>query len=356
MKEEITPLYEEVKHHENLRHEAKAERLRQEILDRLDLNALLALLPESLRKNHTSLPAAERKETILWHVLLLPSQVEVLDETVNGDQATLKVRGYHDRSYMGGPGWRRGDVLLARVEGEWKVDMEEWNAEKIPGSRTSDTPSSTQPGPGKVDQGSPVDPSAYMEIAAFPPMGKETKVRFSPDGQYLATFNARPYEDGYLALIDLASTNVIWSSNVAEPRTICFLPAGSAFAMLDGSFDVRIVPLEPNLAMDRGLTSAKLDYEAAVESSAGDERHALACSPDGTHLAVASGRGDDARIAMWNAQGSEYEYSLEQTIPTTRTQRNLTFSPDGQWIVGYSESSQNVPENGEITFWREAAG
>jgi hypothetical protein len=37
MKEEITPLYEEVKHHENLRHEAKAERLRQEILDRLDL-------------------------------------------------------------------------------------------------------------------------------------------------------------------------------------------------------------------------------------------------------------------------------------------------------------------------------
>lgn len=57
----------------------------------------------------------------------LPSEFEILNETIDGDRATLRVRGYFEEPVMGDPGWTRGEIMLARQDGEWRIVKESWS-------------------------------------------------------------------------------------------------------------------------------------------------------------------------------------------------------------------------------------
>ena len=60
---------------------------------------------------------------------LVPVQPEVLSETVDGDTATLEVRGALPGMLDGEPSPHRGTVTLVRVGGEWKISNQSFEEE-----------------------------------------------------------------------------------------------------------------------------------------------------------------------------------------------------------------------------------
>lgn len=130
-KENITPLIDEVDRLKNLGRTAEAERAQQELLDHLDADTLLSFITEQSAQEITALPVEEQRRTLELAVLFTFSPVEILNETVNGNRATLEVRGYDETPMMGEPGWRQGTISLVKEAGEWKVGNESWG---MPGS------------------------------------------------------------------------------------------------------------------------------------------------------------------------------------------------------------------------------
>lgn len=58
---------------------------------------------------------------------MLPSEYEILEERIDGDRATLRVRAYFEEPVMGDPGWDTGVVRFARQDGEWRIVKESWS-------------------------------------------------------------------------------------------------------------------------------------------------------------------------------------------------------------------------------------
>lgn len=120
--------------------EQELKQAKDAIYESVDLESLRPLLSRANIQEQEALSAEERSKVFAVSLspLFTPARVEVRDETVTDDRATLNVRGYFEEVLTGEPGWIAGTVTLVREDGGWKVDSE---AFLDPGSGEDDVPS-----------------------------------------------------------------------------------------------------------------------------------------------------------------------------------------------------------------------
>jgi WD40 repeat protein len=155
------------------------------------------------------------------------------------------------------------------------------------------------------------------------------RVRFSPNGLKVGTAL-----DHGVILWDVASGAPEPVLSFSHPRDFAFSPDGSLVVIVGpaGSFDSGV--LVKNLA-----TSAY--YAAAVPSYGGYD--AVAFSPDGTLLALATGNGGPCgapctpRIVLMRIPGNQVQREL---LGHSKAIMTLAFSPDGSLLA--SGSSDNT--------------
>lgn len=109
--------------------EEELARARDGILESMDPGALAPFITRAQARKWQSIPADKRNQ---WFARYLseesfPARLEVRREAIEGDQATLDVRGFFDKVDHGGPGWSTGTITLAREGGRWKVADETWD-------------------------------------------------------------------------------------------------------------------------------------------------------------------------------------------------------------------------------------
>jgi len=73
------------------------------------------------RRDLEAMPPDQRRQALAFIKGLAPDELEVLGETVTGDQATVAVRGQFPGMLSGEPEANWGDITLVRRAGEWKV-------------------------------------------------------------------------------------------------------------------------------------------------------------------------------------------------------------------------------------------
>ncbi|MFB3739191.1 MAG: BTAD domain-containing putative transcriptional regulator, partial [Candidatus Velamenicoccus archaeovorus] len=150
-----------------------------------------------------------------------------------------------------------------------------------------------------------IDPTAHEEVARLPT--DATAVAFAPDGSVLATAE----QDG-TRLWRVEDGTLIGEIPDGLPVVaVAYDPTGGRLATADQAGGVRVLDVEDG----RTVTSLTTNGTA------------IALDPGGTRIAVAS----DHEIRIWHVR--------PRPGPPTRIRgrfvgRDVTFSPDGRWIVG----------------------
>jgi hypothetical protein len=73
------------------------------------------------QRDLAAMPPEQRRQALAFIKGLAPDALEVLGETVDGDQASVAVRGQFPGMLSGQPETSWGEITLVRRAGEWKV-------------------------------------------------------------------------------------------------------------------------------------------------------------------------------------------------------------------------------------------
>jgi WD40 repeat protein len=139
--------------------------------------------------------------------------------------------------------------------------------------------------------------------------GGVSSVKFSPNGQYLATASY----DGTARLWDLQGNQLAqWQGHHDGVRSVSFSPNGEYLATASSDGTARLWDLQGNqLAQLQG-------HQGGVRS--------VSFSPNGQYLATAS---SDGTARLWDLQGNQ----LAQLQGHQHKVNSICFSPDGQYLT-----------------------
>lgn len=172
--------------------EKELERAQNEILESTDPETMTPFITRAQAQKWQSIPAGKRNE---WFARYLgaesfPSQLEVRSETIDGDQATLEVRGYFAEVDDGEPGWSTGSITLAMEGGRWKVEDESWD---WAAAGTDNSPGSADANAGAA-QGSFVVSGAVERVVATAAV---TESKLASHGGW----NFSLHDEGYVVML-----------------------------------------------------------------------------------------------------------------------------------------------------------
>jgi hypothetical protein len=153
---------------------------RSEMLESMEPATMAPFIARSEVHKWESIPADERSR---WFARYLseerfPTRLEVRRETIEGEKATLDVRGYFDGVEGDEPAWSSGTITLAREGGRWKVASESWNLDSA-GNRTAREPADVGAACGSFELSGAVVRSAGTASVSQPRPDNHGGWRFS---------------------------------------------------------------------------------------------------------------------------------------------------------------------------------
>jgi WD40 repeat protein/serine/threonine protein kinase len=179
-----------------------------------------------------------------------------------------------------------------------------------------------------------------LPLSLQPEQGRLVRIRFSPDGQYLATVGG----SGPVTLWDTAT----WRPSRVFPPwkdTHCRVMAFSARGQL--------LAVSYTTPTSRAVGIWDLTTGQRIREFPGAGMNGLAFDPEGKRLAVEDGEADDNQLLVYDVQTG----AKVHTLPTGENCiQDAAFSPDGRYLAAIGGESCFTGDAGMVRIWDAATG